>query len=541
LPIINNAIFSQITYPGHRALDDTGLIKGALQMKSNGRKLVLLTVTVICSLFCRHAFGQKIYLLVAADTKDPNIGESDRIDSGNVFNVFYSQIPREQIITYGEPTSNAIWTGPSLQDADDMKSVILKALDSCPAGQDDTIIFYWSGHGAYDTQGHYLVMPLPNRQPLYRHEIITTIQKKSPRLTVVMSDSCNTEYNSRKLARPVAPAFAPPEQVSPLFDELFLKHKGLVNINASSENEEAIGLDTCGGLFTASLAANNLGQSTGTVVRFEVSTPDQSKIIELPNGFFWRYENQRKNWNDLVTDINQTIQRKCRGLTKQTIRVWSLPTRYSGDTGGHLPRTLSLTHGDVVLSINGNAIQTANDCISAVKTSNKIMTFTVRDSRDGTIWSLQSELEDSHQRFGINVEDDPGGGALVTHVIRDMPCTRNRVLGKVGWPITPEGDTGQYWSDPKYHPESGDHIIEVNGRQIANVNDFYHAVKESPDWITFRVIDHRTEKPYIMRTKLNHVDAKSRLGIVVHECDAQGVHVDDIYEDSPGTRCQIPQ
>jgi hypothetical protein len=59
------------------------------------------------------------------------------------------------------------------------------------------------------------------------------------------------------------------------------------------------------------------------------------------------------------------------------------------------------------------------------------MTFTVRDRRNGTVWEMQTELRDGGMRFGVDIVDNGGDGARVTHVQRGAPCTKNRVLGKV--------------------------------------------------------------------------------------------------------------
>ena len=96
-----------------------------------------------------------------------------------------------------------------------------------------------------------------------------------------------------------------------------------------------------------------------------------------------------------------------------------------------MPRMLSLSRGDVILTVNGQYINGRDDCIRAVNASPPTMVFTVRDSRDGTIWRMQVQLNSRGSRFGVYLADNPGGGgAYVTSVMRGYPATRCHVLGR---------------------------------------------------------------------------------------------------------------
>jgi S1-C subfamily serine protease len=147
---------------------------------------------------------------------------------------------------------------------------------------------------------------------------------------------------------------------------------------------------------------------------------------------------------------------------------------------GAQPSTLSLSHGDVILSINGRNINDCQQCLDAVRDSGETMEFTVRDSRDGTVWRMKTTLRSTGQRFGIEVDDAPGGGASVTSVEDGYPATRNTVLDKVDDAGHGPTDGHTNWSAPKYHPEVGDRIIGVNGQRISNMQDFVGAVRSSP-------------------------------------------------------------
>jgi len=205
------------------------------------------------------------------------------------------------------------------------------------------------------------------------------------------------------------------------------------------------------------------------------------------------------------------------------------------------PSTLSLSRGDVILSINRKKINDRQQCLDAVRDSGETMEFTVRDSRDGTVWRMKTTLRSTGQRFGVEVDDAPGGGAFITGVEDGYPATRNTVLDKVEDAGHGPTDAHTNWSARKYHPEVGDRIVGVNGQRIGNMQDFIRAVKSSPTEITLRIIDHKTGSPYLLRTLLNPVNSPSRLGIEADDSDGEGVEVQNVYADHPGNRCQRAQ
>ncbi len=213
------------------------------------RKTIAIAMLLLVIASARPVSAQKMFVLIAGDTQDPVIGANDEMDLNRIRMAFGAHVPDSQLVFYSSFADGSAWSGPAVDRAPNVGGAILEAIARCPARRDDTIVFYWSGHGAYDSGGHYLVMP--DRTPLYRKDVLAAIDRKSPRLAVLISDACNTHLDSRRLALPMAPALAPPPQISPLFDELFMKHRGVVDMNASSEEEVAIALDECGGLFTS--------------------------------------------------------------------------------------------------------------------------------------------------------------------------------------------------------------------------------------------------------------------------------------------------
>ena len=68
------------------------------------------------------------------------------------------------------------------------------------------------------------------------------------------------------------------------------------------------------------------------------------------------------------------------------------------------------------------------------------------------------------------------------------------------------------WSAATYRPEVGDMILEINGQPIRNFDDYYRAVKSSPQTMTFVLGEARSGKKFLLRTQLNPPGADSRFG-----------------------------
>lgn len=110
------------------------------------------------------------------------------------------------------------------------------------------------------------------------------------------------------------------------------------------------------------------------------------------------------------------------------------------------------------------------------------------------------------------------------------------------WQITgrefqsPENASAE-WSRPTYSPEIGDVVVEVDGRSIRSASDFRNAVSSASSTITLTLVDARSGKRYLMRTKIG-AGRGDRLGVSVVD-DEDGARVVGIRASGPASRCQF--
>jgi len=433
---------------------------------------------------CQAAWGKKIFLLMAADTSvNGGIALSTGPDAGYVLDAFYAHVPKEQLVVYNFRG----WPGPDIgHDLSDLHNKLITAIRNCPAGPDDTVVFFYSGHGAYDPQrGHFLQMP-DRENVLYRKVIAQEIQRKGVRLAVVITDSCNMPVN-RGFGGVSRAYILPPEKITPLFDELFMKPAGLVDINSAAEGEFAVA-PIGGGLFALAMAY------MGSKPRFQAFSE-----IAIQNAL-----------DEAIRDAAVEVNGPSRPGIPALDYGWALVRLGFGehmihpDFDGRLP-----PYG--FLWDNARARLTWRDFQREV----------------------QAKMDELFRQLCPNGLNE-GQQKRQTLRIYSFP----KAMANVQRPIA---GNGVRWSAPIYRPEVGDHIVEVNGRRIKDTDDFRSAVKNSPPTIILGVVDQRTGRRYTLRTQLNPPDARSRLGIVVRDCSGPGVHVMGFLPDAPGRRCQLAQ
>jgi hypothetical protein len=264
---------------------------------------VLLLAAVAVGGISQPAFGQKLHLVILADTNDDKIGVADRIDMEKLDAMFSANVPARQLHVVKLWGNNATPRN-TLQAIGGL---------NIAAGQ-DTVMFYYSGHGAFvkeDKNDHIL---WPNKKPIYRNDIRNAIRRLQLRLSVVITDTCSVFMRKP----PAAGALPPAEELSPLFRTLFFETRGLVDISCTKPGQAAKGNGEIGGWFTHALCIRLMPQPPD-----ETNQPNQEPV----------------SWATILRDTNAAVLAQHPNAEQTAYEISPLPSSGGNqpDNNGPLP------------------------------------------------------------------------------------------------------------------------------------------------------------------------------------------------------------
>ena len=188
-------------------------------------------------------------------------------------------------------------------------SDMIEWIGNLDPSEDDVVMIYYSGHGFIDEQNrHYLSFEEGDTIP--RSDIISRLNELDCRLRILITDSCS---NLVSLPTPVtsSPRSIGEKQDRKYYKDLFIDHRGLLDVTAASEGEYAWGNSTLGGYFTSSLFSSFKGDG----IRFRTW---EDVIKDTKDGVMRKFQETQFS----TTDIRR-LQTK--GIKGQNPRVYSLP------------------------------------------------------------------------------------------------------------------------------------------------------------------------------------------------------------------------
>lgn len=225
--------------------------------------LVVLTFVLLSTTLVARSYGQKLYVFCEADERAVafdedknstiNIGRGLKTAADSLKKAFTDHMSYDRLVVYNKKDSP--WRGPNLRFSDDVARDMLVAIEECPATPEDTIFFYWSGHGEFNEYGHFLRVPSSRNSfstmSLPRRALVDALQSKGARLTVLFTDSCFVfrEVEPRWTPSLVSPAVP----LSPLFESLFFEPEGFIDFNSSSPGQPSWTDPKRGGFCTQTL------------------------------------------------------------------------------------------------------------------------------------------------------------------------------------------------------------------------------------------------------------------------------------------------
>ncbi len=328
------------------------------------------------------AAGGTVHLIVATDTsEEADLGGDVVADKMGVQRLFESHVPAGQLKV------TAI-------DGDTLSpQSILGAVGSLDVKRyEDSVVFYFTGHGAFDAErGHFFA--LPRQTQLLRSELELAIVRREPRTAVTITDCCAGGSRYRGKAPAPSKARGKPTTVSPLFMHLLFDRSGLVSITSSKPSEISLTRgDGKGSLFTYPFV-NITGQNVSRRLDWEsligrVKVQVAKDFQEVTKG------------KGIDTDGDNQIDQRT-----QTVHAFVITPALGlrvQEVGGQLKITevipLSpafhalLEPNDVVLAINGSPVRTEREFSRAVDRSPRTMTLTVRDNRTNRETDVQAHL-----------------------------------------------------------------------------------------------------------------------------------------------------
>lgn len=214
-----------------------------------------------------------LHAVLVGDTNDKGIGENKGIGDGvkvdlqNIQNLInsitkYTKLSaRPEILKVGNPG-----------DYDRVVQVI----NQLSVEDQDVVFFYYSGHGGrqLDKKSKWPALlvdgPTRSEQMLDLDWVFSSLQRKSPRLLIVMADACNTPVKQE--------AIATKESEDPNnYKKLFLGYRGHIIASSSIPDQLSYGDSNTGGVYTSTSAfLSSLTKQVAT----SVSEPSWHQIMQ---------------------------------------------------------------------------------------------------------------------------------------------------------------------------------------------------------------------------------------------------------------------
>jgi hypothetical protein len=244
-------------------------------------------VALIAFAFACSLQAQTLHMLIVADTADASIGSSTLADLQNMQNK-----AREIASNSGMKLNMKVLKSPEFNG-----TTTLAAVQAINPGPNDTVFFYYSGHG-YRTResktkwpNMYVKKPQPG---LEFSKVLEILDQKNPRLVIALGDLCNSFSDQSERSANLR-AFA--ELQPSNYKKLFVEFSGRVYASGSKPGQYSFAMED-GGAFT-----NQWLQALGTELRAEepswkrlmavatkpirIGSPDQATqdpIFELKEG-----------------------------------------------------------------------------------------------------------------------------------------------------------------------------------------------------------------------------------------------------------------
>ena len=243
------------------------------------RLLAAISIAVLC-LAATEAPGQKVHAVIAADSLDGQIGPGVQENVKNI----------TALLTSLEIVGEIAVVKAEVSGRDFSCKSILQAVDKMEIGPDDTVVFYYAGHGFRTRKSskfpEFSCEPTSAKERIGLSAIKDRITKKKPRFVLAIADTCNVPEGPE--VGPV-PQFTPPPapERKAALRRLFLEYSGSLTMSGSVPGQYSWYRnrgETVGGFFTIQLlrVVNQQIAEKGAKVAWEDITPGATNLIMVP-------------------------------------------------------------------------------------------------------------------------------------------------------------------------------------------------------------------------------------------------------------------
>ncbi len=200
-----------------------------------------------------------LHAIIVADTLDEKSGTSAKQDEENFTRMLEVVAEATQLKFEKHPVD-----GESISQQGDGYEKVTSTINELSPDPDDVVVFYYAGHGVKDDEGSQWpkleLQGLGSDQLGTEYEkllrldsVKTTLEQKSPRLLIVMADTCNKTDVSRGRGEIILDKLSPDTEKA--YKSLFLNYKGYLIASASKSGQKAYSSGE-GGFFTRGFLTN---------------------------------------------------------------------------------------------------------------------------------------------------------------------------------------------------------------------------------------------------------------------------------------------
>ena len=228
-------------------------------------------------LLAGSASAQNLHLIIVADTQDPSIGESCKIDLAGMENC--AEMIAEEI---DYKLKKHILSAEKCRDY-----LLNRQLKKVICQKNDILLFYYTGHGKNFGTGDWPRLLLKGKQLKINLEAIhRELQKKGAKLTLTFAEACNTISRKKAGKSVVFKTF--PGDKNLYFRDLFLNYEGDILASAAQKGQWAYNSYLTGGFFSnclrnglyeAAIAGNEKTDWEQILKKTEICTSQTAKSV----------------------------------------------------------------------------------------------------------------------------------------------------------------------------------------------------------------------------------------------------------------------